>query len=302
MEEFGEYLSLAVMSPGQLVLLGDFNYHVDDINDRRASTILQTLSDFGLMCSVQLTAAATSFPVFIDTCLDKPKPTKKLVKYRTTKNISNESLSNSIPAAPQLQVIPHTSDLEDLVDHYNTGLADVLDQLAPLQERIITDHHNCAWFTGELCEAKQRRRATEHKGRKSGLAVHHELFMAARNDVMTLSTQAKATYYTDAVSKHSNNSKHLFRLASTLLDASTDEPFPSMDAPKAAQMFSEFFMSKISDIQPSLPVTEMPLVETQPVMTELQYLSSVGQSDVLSLRPHAATKHCALDPLPSHLV
>ena len=165
-EEFGEYLSSAVTSPGQLVVMGDLNFHVDDSSDHRATAFLQLLSDSGLKQHVStpthrsghildlvissaessLISTCTSldcgfpdhFPVFTDFCLEKPKAKKKLVHFRKIKAISEASIKNTIRATPLLHDFSTITNLDELVEHYDTGLTNVLDQIAYLQLRRLS--------------------------------------------------------------------------------------------------------------------------------------------------------------------
>ena len=226
LEEFSEYLSSAVTSPGELLILGDFNYHVDDCRDPRARIFLQMLNDFNLnqyvtcpthrsghtldlaicsadchlisSCSALDCGFPDHFPVFIGTCLGKPHSAKKLVKYRKIKDISEAALSECIRSSPLLCDATLATRLEEQVDRYNTGLSETLDRLAPLRTKVITERHNCAWYTEELRAAKQRRRAAERIWRKTGLKVHREMYIAEKNKVNELADRAKESYYRDA--------------------------------------------------------------------------------------------------------
>ena len=172
-----------------------------------------------------------------------------------------------------------------------------------MQTRTITERLNSAWFTEELRAAKQRRRAAERKWRKSGLQVHRDLFIAEKNAVTALVDQEKARYYSDAISSNADDSKQLFRLVSKLLDGNPEHPLPSSDPLDTANMFSEFFATKISDIQANIPDMQTPLDEPlQPVTSELSHFSPIGLTDLQKLMSRSATKHCDLDPMPTHLV
>lgn len=96
-------------------------------------------------------------------------------------------------------------------------------------------------------------------------------YIAKRNLANAIAACAKESSCRDAIAKHTNNSKQIFRLTSTLLDGKPEQPLPSMNASDTADMFSEFSFSKIADIQGGVLVTESLSVATQPILTELHF-------------------------------
>ena len=331
LEEFAEYLSCVVTSPGEPILMGDFNFHVDDSANPRANAFLQLLSDFGLKqhisqpthrnghildlvisgsesslitnCVPQDHCFPDHFPVFIDLSLEKANTKKKLVQYRKIKAISESSLTDAISSAPLLQEVADIADPDRLTEQYNTGLKLVLDQLAPVKARVITERQHCAWYTDELRAAKQRRRAAERTWRKSGLHVHREIFVAERNAVTAIADREKARYYSEVITAHKDDSKQLYRLASSLLDGHSEQPLPSKDPLEAANMFSEFFTSKITDIQASFPQSQNITIDiAQPAAEQLAHFKVLDAVGLRKLMSRSATKHCDLDPMPTHLM
>ena len=120
LEEFGTYLSSVLTSPGHLLVMGDFNIHVDDPSDRFAQEFLTMISSLGMQQHVtepthrsghtlDLLLTPTSDPVLtswesrdcgfrdhfaVFTKLNIAKPTlpRKIITYRKTKSITKEAL------------------------------------------------------------------------------------------------------------------------------------------------------------------------------------------------------------------
>jgi hypothetical protein len=68
------------------------------------------------------------------------------------------------------------SELDMLVDCYNTTLADLLDNHAPLKTKTVTVRPQVAWYSEEVRVAKRERRRAERKWRSSGTAADFESF------------------------------------------------------------------------------------------------------------------------------
>jgi hypothetical protein len=68
-------------------------------------------------------------------------------------------------------------------------------------------------------------------------------------------------------------------------------------------MFSEFFTSKITDIQASFPQSQNIIIDiAQPVAEQLDHFKVLDAVGLRKLMSRSATKHCDLDPMPTHLV
>jgi metal-sulfur cluster biosynthetic enzyme len=52
----------------------------------------------------------------------------------------------------------HVPD-EQLVDHYNKSMTDLLDKVAPLQSQNVTNRYKPQWMTDDILEMK---RAVQH--------------------------------------------------------------------------------------------------------------------------------------------
>lgn len=70
----------------------------------------------------------------------------------------------------------HASTPEELIAHYNNGLNNILNCLAPMKTRCGTFTQNAPWFTPELRSIKAKGWQLEWLYRKSALTVHKELY------------------------------------------------------------------------------------------------------------------------------
>ena len=157
---------------GHLIMLGDFNIHMDKPEHPDIVTFNDFLESFDLV-------NYTTFPTHLSThtldlvitnshgliksteqghylsdhCfvdiklhLSRTEPIKKQIKFCKLKNISSAQLHLDLRACLE----DHPGELDDQVDQYNTKLQEVLDKHAPITEKKIRDSHHQPWFSDKI--------------------------------------------------------------------------------------------------------------------------------------------------------
>ena len=146
------------MSTEPLLIVGDFNIHVNIPNDSKATQFLDLLSSLGLDQHVDkpthisgntldliitrsfdsLVSTSPSIDylfsdhmtVLCDITLKKPPPKTKIVTYRKIKAIDREKLRGELRSSQLCVNTPDT--LDQLVECYNKTLSEALDRHAPV--------------------------------------------------------------------------------------------------------------------------------------------------------------------------
>ena len=150
-EEFPSLLESLVTVPSSLLMVGDFNLHVNDASDRSAQRFLRLLEAFNLKKHVWVPthrsgntldlvitrtdeSTARDFDVFapvisdhylVSCSLALPKKAfeRKEVSYRKLKSIDLRELRNDISYSPLVSAVDDAGhDLESLLVLYNTTL------------------------------------------------------------------------------------------------------------------------------------------------------------------------------------
>ena len=91
--------------------------------------------------------------------ISRPCPTSKRIKVRKTKNIDPDSFARDV--ATVMGEIKNL-ELDEMVDRYNSVLAELLDKHAPTKWKEIKVRHNQSWFLDRikeeirLCRWKER--------------------------------------------------------------------------------------------------------------------------------------------------
>ncbi|KAK0154922.1 hypothetical protein N1851_002758 [Merluccius polli] len=261
---------LSAISPSVL-LLGDFNLHIDNTDSTPAIEFLNLLQCLNftqhinfpthsrghildLVCSTNLHIQHLSshnlhisdhLAIILD--LDIPIPTPKqqrTITFRNLKSLSPSALSASLT---------HCLDPADLVNYYNNTLSSCLDQLAPTKTKTVSFTHSAPWYTTELRHMKTRKRQLERLYNTTGLSVHLLAHLQKYKDALN---SARSTHYSHLIHSGSNNPKALFSTINSLLKPH-DKTSTSFNTVKC-QSFLSFFQTKISTIYSNLNISGTP--------------------------------------------
>jgi exonuclease III len=220
-EEFSEFLQRYTLSGGDLILMGDFNFHVDDQKDRNATAFMDIIQSSNLKQHVTeathkhghtldliLTRDELPMPpvenIMVSDCtpsdhymvsfnLSAAKPPKqmKTIKYRKLKTLDIEKFKDDLKASDLISN-PSTS-LDGLVDQYNNTLKAVLDKHAPETEKTVVIRPNTPWCTEDIRHEKQNRRKLERKWRRSRAVEDRKAYKAKCCYINKLVSEAKKT-------------------------------------------------------------------------------------------------------------
>ena len=90
------------------------------------------------------------------------------ITFRNIKDIDLSALSNGIDDFPSRD---NLSTTDELLSHYNLGLHQLLNTLAPLKTRSVSFGHSAPWFTPALRQLKTNGHRLECLFVKTGLTV-----------------------------------------------------------------------------------------------------------------------------------
>ena len=182
--EFSTFLTHICSLSSNIILLGDINIHMDNINHPLTKDFTSCLDSFGLQqhihfpthskghvldlvcCSgvTPFNCSATDLPISdhmlitfnMNLILSKTKPLQ-VISYRNIKN----NLSALTSGFCSLLNINSSASTDELVSHYNAGLHTLLDSLAPLKTRTVSFTHSAPWFSSHLRQLKAKGRQLE---------------------------------------------------------------------------------------------------------------------------------------------
>ena len=244
------------------------------------------------------------FPVLAHLSLRKPPLPTREVTYRKLKTITKEVLLDAISTSALCTASLSTLSLHELTTLYDTELRKIIDTLAPTKTRVITVRPEAEWYNESIREAKQTRRQAERLWRKTGLVVHREVYMEARDMVNALIDQEKRNHYQSIIAENHGNTKQLFSVVHLLLGKSKTTPLPSdKSASELCSLFGDFFVEKISKIRNSIPTkSNDDNLEVPECSSTMAFFDTVTVEEITKLVTSMTNKSCELDPMPSSFV
>lgn len=329
---FADFLTHLTTLLPNIILLGDFNIHTDNLNNlltRDFTSCLDSLGRtvFGLQqhanvpthlkghildlicCSgvAPLHITADDLPIsdhFLLSFTVKPplSITKlpRLISFHSIKNINLDSLSFSTDS---LMATLNLSTPEELVSQYNAGLHSILNSLAPLKTRSVSFSHSAPWFTPELRVMKAKGRQLEWLHKKTGLTVHKQIYNDNILHYKDCITQTKSNFYSSIIRSNEGNTKALFSLFKNIIQPPDSLPSHLHSADLCNSLMS-FFNEKIQKIHQHLGSKPPPNILPEPPLLTSSFSSFLlpSNSEISDLICKSKPSTCQLDPLPTALV
>ncbi len=331
--EFGDLLEQVSTSSGKLLLLGDFNAHMDSSGDHEGSQLSALFESFDLAQHVTgpthidghtldlVISRATDDIVkscevgcFISdhNCIHtilkvaNPHPITKNVSYRKIKAINAENLTKDIESS-DLMNLPATNK----ISCYNIVLQRLLDNHAPVKTRSVAVRPSQPWIDVDILHAKRARRKAESQWRKTGLTAHRQQYKDHCEKVKDLIKKAKADFFSKQIDECSGDQKKLFQIVDKLLGRDKKDILPHfIDASAIPETFKNFFVTKIANIRSLLSDLEKSTDDIRcpvntllkPSSSKLQHFIQTTPSEIISIIKNSSKASCNLDPIPTSLL
>ena len=330
-EEFSELMMYYHLTKEELIICGDFNFHVNKPTEHKPMKFLKILEDFDLKQHINeathkngntldliitrkenivkqhlvdlMLSDHRNILVYLD--ISKPKPSTKVVKSRKLHSINKAEfradIQNLVDESKSIDT------LDSIVKHYNETGRHILDKHAPEQKRNIILRKPNPWTTDDIRPEKKQRRKFERKWRKSKLTVDFEAFREQKNKVNNTLMSMRKAFYSKLISENAKKPRELFKSINKALHRKEELPLPP-DASESvlANRFSDYFESKISKIRMEIDqVSEQgnkSYNESKMYAEEFTEFESLTEEEVKELFQNAPNKYCDLDPLPTWLL
>ncbi|XP_078374323.1 uncharacterized protein LOC144657833 [Oculina patagonica] len=319
------------MSNEPLVLLGDFNIHVDVPTDMDAIQFRDLLDSMGLQQHVKrpthihghtldllITRQSDEIIVkepeteryFSDHAVvlshlrtAVPAPKARHAEFRKLKEINKQQFLEDIRNSSLCRDPPDT--LDELVECYNNTLRSLLDKHAPVRARHVNSRTRPPWFNVEIMKARRERRSAERKWWASRFDSDLAVFKAKRNFALHVMNESRRAYYKQYIDENSFDQGRLFRASKRLLNFHVDRALPPhTDARMLANEMGEYFVHKITAIRSELDADASGATSLATSASSCNEFSEFTPLSEESVRRIAAScaKSCALDPLPSSIL
>jgi hypothetical protein len=333
LKEFDIFIDHLNISPGKLLLLGDFNIHYDCPGKSDVSHVADTLASSGLLqhvkgpthkhghtldlvitrdnenilCTLRTGSELISDHAVISCLVDICKPTTSRVTS-TTRNyqkFDDAAFSADLSQNLELLHVSATDDINIVVNEFDAAVTCALDVHAPLSTRTRSMKHRPKWYNNTIDDARRERRRCERKYRKSRTENDKRIFMTAKLAVTKTLVDAKSVYYKDRL--NSCTSKEMHRTLAELMNKNI-RIFPDADSSSSlANEFCNFFINKVKKIRTfiddcGVSCPELMLDTHAKPSCRLSNFKLLSEDAMLAIINKSATKSCALDPLPTWLL
>ena len=145
------------------------------------------------------------------------------------------------------------SDIDSLLEQYNTGIAAVVNKHAPIIQRTIHVRARQPWRTDDLQQMRQETRRAERRWRRTRLVVHREIYTDARDAFKRRIASAKSAHYCAMIESSACDIKSMYRITNDLMGRVHKAVLPKCGGDDIlAERFIAFFADKISVIRTQL--------------------------------------------------
>ena len=180
LDDFAELLEEVLVNYGKIVCMGNFNLHIDNMENPDAQVFLDMITAFGLENHVAflthrsghtldlvITECASPVSVHHTTpgsfpsdhmgavsvlSIDKPLIELKECIYRKIKDINRSELSLEL----QKRLIDFKAEnLEEMIKLFNDTITSTLNEFAPVKNKIILQRQTNPWFSDRIKEQKR---------------------------------------------------------------------------------------------------------------------------------------------------
>lgn len=333
--EFSDICSdiLSIYTDKSLIIVGDFNIHLNNINDSDTKSFQSLLDSFmwcqhvkdmthisGNLIDFCITSSNSILQIsqplvdyfisdhaFISFHVNIPRPSiqKKLVSYRAIKKIDKitfgHDLHNLVQSLSSSSVTNNLS-VQELASQYDATLLKLLDKHAPLKSKVISPRVPVAWFDDSCKQLKAAVRKQEKIWRKSKEPDDLSHFKALRRRYRRFLQESKTRHFQTAISEAKGNSRRLFSITNGLMGKNKKPDLPVTSCEKfLAEEFAHHFINKIDIIRDDL-AQHSRYQPSHTATTALSFFKPLPSEVICKIIKDSKSTTCLSDPIPTEII
>ena len=314
----------------RLLILGDFNIHMDEPTSTDTATFTDLLNTFNWhqlvndtthtsghiidLCiksteaQIQISNPVVDYFIsdhaFISFNIKIPRPPihKSLIKYRAISRINDNSFRQDLISLVNDLKSSEIQDVTRLATNYDSKMTALLDKHAPQKSKFITPRTCVAWFDKNAKVLKAKLRKQEKVWRKKKDPEELIKFKAIKKEYRHLIHSNKISHFNKSIKEATGNPKQLFAITMGLMGKTKTNQLPITNDDKAlANEFADYFISKIEKIR--LNLCQSPnYTPGKSATSDFSAFAEVSNDTVLKVIQASKPTTCATDPLPSSLL
>lgn len=267
---------------GELIICGDFNLRINNLQDVTANKLIDTMSAMGYRQLVNFEThrlgntldlifsqcnkedsfikQCTSGPFISDHCAvlfqlpsiyDEKKPLLQHT-YRNLKNLNKTELSNSmVETFKDFKCGEYC--VNETLEILENKIMSELNKHAPLKTKTMRKRELKPWFDEEVRQQRKITKKSEVKWKKRRSKVLWTAYQMERRKYISILRSKRKDTLSQKVIECGKDSRKLYRLVSNITGVHKDNPMPvNISSQKLADSFADFFMAKIEKIRNDL--------------------------------------------------
>ena len=322
LSEFTDFLA-SIIKLEKVLLVGDFNLHIDDASNVIASEFLNITESFNFR---QHVSGATHigghtldlvFSLGLDInnicCEDLLISDHKCIFFTLSataeplypvttlrSRIITQTTAEQFSAQFCLEFNADFNNVEFLVQSFNKQCSALLDKVAPLKVMSRATNNSSPWVTDAVRRLRQMCRRSERLWKATGLEVHRLYLKELRQSFNVSVREARSAYFANLISSSKRNPKVLFDTINNLVaPPSSTLPCSSSDD---CNKFLTFIVDKVTAIRSSMPSGTCPPTCSPPSSsTVLDSFHSISLQDLLDVIRNMKVSSSSVDVIPSSL-
>ncbi len=277
-KEFADFLSELVLAADKVLIVGDFNIHVDNEKDALGSAFIDILNSIGVRQHVsgpthcrnhtldlilshginvsgveilqQSDDISDHYLVLCKLHIAKTVNSTPCYKYgRTITSSTKDCFASNLPDLSQFLSISNSSEqLDDVTETMDSLFSSTLDTVAPLRLRKIKEKSPTPWYNEHTRTLKRAARKMERSWRKTKLEVFRlawrESILSYRKALKT----ARSDYFSSLLEENKHNPRYLFNTV-TKLTKNKASTGVGISQEHSSNDFMNYFTSKIDTIR-----------------------------------------------------
>jgi len=324
--ELASVFEVLVLHSCPVVIGGDFNIHVQDVDDSDNRRLQDLVSSFDLTQHVvgpthrqgntlDLVLTFAHCPVSAVTVdpagiisdhslvicqlpavVGSTHTTERLV--RGWRRVDRAALRRSLEDSELCCLVPADANVDDLFVVYDSVLQDIADRLAREHTVRCRPGRLAPWFDDECRSMKRECRRLERAYRRTHTDADRRRWIDEAHRRFQVYRAKKDDYWLDRLQQHGRSSPLLWRSLSSALgrDRATTGA-----TGHTAEGFAAFFARKVDDVMASTAGLPSPSISTTASAT-LSVFRPCAQADIRRIVMKSPVKSCSLDPVPTFLV
>uniref|UniRef100_A0A8C4TH24 Reverse transcriptase domain-containing protein n=2 Tax=Erpetoichthys calabaricus TaxID=27687 RepID=A0A8C4TH24_ERPCA len=324
-------MSILITNYDALLIVGDFNFHVDNQCDQKVKEFMNLLDSFDLRQLVnQPTHKAghtldlvitkglkVDIKQVIDTGLSdhflllfnieimiENTHEKHIVKKRFFDSSATLKLTNILTNQSVYSANYNSEEnVNSKVERFNTKVRAAVDIVAPEKTVKKSSSIVIPWKTQRVSDLKRTCRRAERKWRKTKLTIDYEILKVKITEYNNTVRLERRCYFSKIINNNASNPRVLFSTIDHLLNPGNSKECLLSTSSKTCEAIAVFFNQKINDIRNNivyLPNTKDPPKPQYSIINKLESFTRIDLPDLHKIISQMKPSTCALDPIPTN--